>query len=414
MDFLKELKTSQDYMKNELTFGAHNYFPIPVVLTRGEGVFVYDVEDRRYYDFLSSYSAVNQGHCHPHILNAMVKQAGKLTLCSRAFFSDNLGICERYLANLFDYDKVLMMNSGAEANETAYKLCRKWGYEIKKIPKNSAKIIVCNNNFSGRTLGCISASTDNTCTNNFGPFVPNFVKVPFDNLIELEKELKDPNVCAFFVEPIQGEAGVIIPSENYLKGVYDLCKKYNVLFVTDEIQTGLGRTGKMLCSEHFNIKPDIVLLGKALSGGYYPISAVLANDDIMLVLKPGEHGSTYGGNPLASVICIASLEAIINGKLCENAEKLGPFFLNSLKEELKESKIVFDVRGKGLLCAIEFKTDLVNVWDICLKLKENGLLTKPVHKKTIRLSPPLCISKEQLIECSKIISKTVKHFDDLL
>ncbi|CRG93669.1 ornithine aminotransferase, putative [Plasmodium gallinaceum] len=414
MSSIKELKTSQDYMNNELTYGAHNYDPIPVVLTKGEGIFVYDVENKRYYDFLSSYSSVNQGHCHPDILNAMIKQAEKLTICSRAFFSDTLGLCERYLANLFGYDKVLMMNSGAEANETAYKICRKWGYEVKKIPENSAKIIVCTNNFSGRTLGCISASTDHICKNNFGPFVPNFIKVEYNNLVELEKELKDPNVCAFFVEPIQGEAGVIIPSENYLSGVYDLCKKYNVLFVTDEIQTALGRTGKMLCSQHSNVKPDIVLLGKALSGGYYPISAVLANNDVMLVLKPGEHGSTYGGNPLASAICIAAVEVIIKEKLCENAEKLGPYFLNSLKKELKESKIVHDVRGKGLFCAVEFNNSLVNVKDICIKLKENGLLTKPVHERTIRLSPPLCITKEHLNECVQIISKTIKCFDDLI
>ncbi|KYO01785.1 ornithine aminotransferase [Plasmodium gaboni] len=414
MDFVKDLKSSQDYMNNELTYGAHNYDPIPVVLKRGKGVFVYDIEDRRYYDFLSAYSSVNQGHCHPDILNAMINQAKKLTICSRAFFSDSLGVCERYLTTLFGYDKVLMMNTGAEASETAYKLCRKWGYEVKKIPENSAKLIVCNNNFSGRTLGCVSASTDKKCKNNFGPFVPNFLKVPYDDLEALEKELQDPNVCAFIVEPVQGEAGVIVPSDNYFPGVAALCKKYNVLFVADEVQTGLGRTGKLLCTHHYGVKPDVVLLGKALSGGHYPISAILANDDVMLVLKPGEHGSTYGGNPLAAAICVEALKVLINEKLCENADKLGAPFLENLKQLLKDSKVVREVRGKGLLCAIEFKHDLVNVWDVCLKFKENGLITRSVHDKTVRLTPPLCITKEQLDECTEIIVKTVKFFDDNL
>ncbi|CDU15919.1 ornithine aminotransferase [Plasmodium yoelii 17X] len=412
MEFVKDLKTPEDYINNELKYGAHNYDPIPVVLKRAKGVFVYDVNDKRYYDFLSAYSSVNQGHCHPNILNAMINQAKNLTICSRAFFSVPLGICERYLTNLLGYDKVLMMNTGAEANETAYKLCRKWGYEVKKIPENMAKIVVCKNNFSGRTLGCISASTTKKCTSNFGPFAPQFSKVPYDDLEALEEELKDPNVCAFIVEPIQGEAGVIVPSDNYLQGVYDICKKYNVLFVADEVQTGLGRTGKLLCVHHYNVKPDVILLGKALSGGHYPISAVLANDDIMLVIKPGEHGSTYGGNPLAASICVEALNVLINEKLCENAEKLGGPFLENLKRELKDSKIVRDVRGKGLLCAIEFKNELVNVLDICLKLKENGLITRDVHDKTIRLTPPLCITKEQLDECTEIIVKTVKFFDE--
>lgn len=409
---LSSTPTSDYFMNLENTFGAHNYHPIPVVLERGEGIYVYDVEGNKYYDFLSAYSAVNQGHCHPEIFKALVEQSQKLTLCSRAFYCNTLGPCEEFLAKTFGYDKVLMMNSGAEANETAYKLCRKWGYEVKKIPPNKARLLFCNNNFSGRTLGCISASTDPVCTNNFGPFVPSYAKIEYDNLEALEKELQDPNTCAFFFEPIQGEAGVVTPSENYIKGAYDLCKKYNVLLVADEIQTGLGRTGKLLCCEHSQVKPDIVLLGKALSGGFYPISAVLANDDIMLLFKEGEHGSTYGGNPLASRICITALNVIIKEKLCENAEKLGNHFLKTLHNELKGCKIVKDIRGKGLLCAIEFNPSIVDVWDICLKLKENGLLAKSVHEKTIRFAPPLIIKQKEIDDCIRIIVKTVKEFEE--
>lgn len=402
------IENSGYYMMLEDKFGAHNYHSIPVVLSKGEGVYVYDVEGNKYYDFLSAYSAVNQGHCHPQILEALIEQAKKLTLCSRAFYNDKLGQCEEFLAKLFNYDKVLLMNSGAEANETAYKLCRKWGYGVKKIPENQAKVIFCNNNFSGRTLACISASTDPTCTTNFGPFMPNFLKIEYDNLEALEEVLKDPCVCAFFVEPIQGEGGVIKPSEDYIKSAYNLCKKYNVLFVADEIQTGLGRTGKLLCCDHSQVKPDVVILGKALSGGFYPISAVLANDDIMLQIKPGEHGSTYGGNPLASQVCIAAVNVIIKEKLCEQSAELGDYFLQKLKQGLQGYKIIKDIRGKGLFCAIEFDDRLVDVWDVTLKLKEQRLLTKAVHEKTLRLAPPLIITKEQLDDCINIIVKVMK------
>uniref|UniRef100_A0A8C9GW17 Ornithine aminotransferase n=1 Tax=Piliocolobus tephrosceles TaxID=591936 RepID=A0A8C9GW17_9PRIM len=412
MEYIKTLKNSQDYINTELEYGAHHCRTIPVVLTRGEGVYVYDVEGKRYYDFLSGYSSVNQGHCHPKILNVLINQAKTLAACSRAFYSSTLGICERYLCQTFGYDKVLMMNSGAEANETAYKLCRKWGYEVKKIPENMAKIIVCKNNFAGRTIACISCSNYINCTKNFGPFVPNFIKVEYNNAEALENELKDFNVCAFIVEPVQGEAGVIIPSNTYFKKVQELCKKYNVLFVADEVQTALGRTGNLLSLQRYNVKPDITLLGKALSGGFYPISAILANNNIMLLLKPGEHGSTYGGNPLAAAIAIEAVDVIIKEKLCEKSEKLGKIFLNALRVYLQKSQIIKDIRGLGLMCAIEFKKEFTNMWNLCLKLKENGLVTMYVHERTIRLTPPLCITQEQLDECVQIILKTVRHFDN--
>lgn len=402
---------SDYYMNLEDTFGAHNYHPLPVVLERGEGIYLFDVEGKKYYDFLSAYSAVNQGHCHPEIVKALCEQSKKLTLCSRAFYNNTLGPCEQFLCKTFGYDKVLMMNSGAEANETAYKLCRKWGYEVKKIPENAAKMIFCNNNFSGRTLACVSASTDPTCKNNFGPFVPNFVTIEYNNLEQLEKELQDPNTCGFIFEPIQGEAGIITPSENYITDAYKLCKKYNVLFIADEIQTGLGRTGKLLCCDYSNVKPDVVLLGKALSGGFYPISAILANNDIMLVFKPGEHGSTYGGNPLACQICVAALNVIMKEKLCENAATLGNYFLQRLRSELKDCKIVKEIRGKGLLCGMELDNKLVDVFDVSLRLKERGLLAKAVHDKTIRFAPPLIIKKEDIGICADIIIEVTREFE---
>lgn len=408
----ERLLSSSDYMKLEETFGAHNYHPLPVVLTGGKGIFVYDVEGKKYYDFLSAYSSVNQGHCHPRIIETVVEQAKKLTLCSRAFYTDLLGVCEKYLCDIFKYDKVLLMNTGAEANESAYKICRKWGYEIKGIPSNQAKMIFCENNFSGRTLACISASTDEICRNNFGPFIPNFIKIPYDDLAALEEVVKDPFVCAFFFEPIQGEAGIIIPSDTYIQEAYKICKRYNVLFVADEIQTGLGRTGRMLCCDHSNVKPDIVLLGKALSGGFYPISAVLANNNVMLVLKPGEHGSTYGGNPLACKIAMTAVDIIMKEQLCENATVIGEYFLKQLKEKIENCTIVKNVRGKGLLCAIEFHSNLVDVLNICLQFKEKGLLAKPVHVKTVRLAPPLIISKKDIDICINIISGVVLEFEN--
>lgn len=404
--------TSSHHMKLEETYGAHNYHPIPVVLSEGKGIFVYDVDGKKYYDFLSAYSSVNQGHCHPRILETLIEQAKKLTLCSRAFYTDSLGICEQYLCQMFGYDKVLMMNTGAEANESAYKLCRKWGYEKKGIPSNEAKMIFCENNFSGRTLACVSASTDETCKNNFGPFMPNFLKVPYNDLVALENAVKDPSVCAFFFEPIQGEAGIIIPSETYIQEAYNICKKHNVLFVADEIQTGLGRTGRMLCCDHSGVKPDLVLLGKALSGGFYPISAVLANNDVMLVLKPGEHGSTYGGNPLACKIAMTAVDIIIQEQLCEKAADTGTYFLKKLKEKIGTCTIVKDIRGKGLLCAIEFHSHVVNVLSICIGFKEKGLLAKPVHDKTVRFAPPLIISKEDIDICVDIIADVVLEFEN--
>ncbi|VWU48620.1 ornithine aminotransferase [Hepatocystis sp. ex Piliocolobus tephrosceles] len=413
MDFLKTLKTTQDYINTDQEYGTHHCKTIPVVLARGEGVYVYDVEGKRYYDFLSGYSCLNQGHCHPSILNAMINQAKTLSTCSRAFYNNMLGTCNRYLCEVFGYDKALLMNSGAEANEVAFKLCRKWGYEVKKIPENMAKIVVCKNNFCGRTIACISCSNYTFCTKNFGPLLPNFISVEYNNVEELENALKDFNVCAFFVEPVQGEAGVILPSNTYFKKVQDLCKKYNVLFVADEIQTGLGRTGYLLSLQRYNVKPDLTLIGKALSGGFYPVSAVLGNNDVMLLLKPGDHGSTYGGNPLASAITIEAIDVIIREKLCEKSENLGKIFLNALRVYLQRSQIIKEIRGLGLMCAIEFKKEFCpNLFNFCVKLKENGIVAMYVHDKTIRLSPPLCITEEQLNECVQIILKTFRHFDE--
>ena len=401
--------TSQDYMDREARYGAHNYHPLPVVLKKGEGVYVWDVEGKKYFDFLSAYSAVNQGHCHPKIIDAMTEQAKKLTLTSRAFYNDVLGEFEEYVTNYFGYDKVLPMNTGAEADETALKLARKWAYEVKKVPENEAKIIVCENNFHGRTITIISMSTDPDAYKGFGPYTPGFVKIPYNDIDALKKELKDPNVAAFLVEPIQGEAGVYVPDDGYIKKAYDLCKEKNVLFIADEVQTGIARTGKLLACDHENVRPDILILGKAISGGAMPISAVLADDDIMLVIKPGEHGSTFGGNPLAGKVAIAALEVIKEEKLAENAEKLGKIF----REELRkiDSEMVELVRGKGLLNAMIIKPkNGKEAWDVCLKLRDNGLLAKPTHGHIIRFAPPLVINEEQIREAAKIIKETILSF----
>ena len=403
--------TTQDYIKREDKFGAHNYHPLPVVLKKGEGVFVWDVEGKRYYDFLSAYSAVNQGHCHPKIVNAMIEQAKILTLTSRAFHNDVLGEFEEYVTKYFGYDKVLPMNTGAEADETALKLCRKWGYLKKGIPENKAKIIVCEDNFHGRTITIVSMSTDPVARKDFGPFTPGFVVIPYNDLDALEKELKDPNVAGFLVEPIQGEAGVFVPDEGYLQKAFDLCKANNVLFIADEVQTGIARTGKLLAVDHEDVHPDILILGKAISGGVMPVSAVLADDDIMLTIQPGEHGSTFGGNPVAAKVAMAALDVIKDEKLAENAEKLGQLFRKELKN-IDSDRIEF-VRGKGLLNAMAIKpVEGKTAWDVCLALRDNGLLAKPTHDHIIRFAPPLTINEEQIMEAISIIKKTILEFDN--
>jgi len=401
--------TSHDYMEREEKYGAHNYHPLPVVLESGEGVFVYDVEGKRYFDFLSAYSAVNQGHCHPVIINALTEQAKKLTLTSRAFFNSVLGEYEEYVTKYFGYDKVLPMNSGAEADETAIKLTRKWAYKVKGIPANQAKIIVCAENFHGRTTTIVSFSTDPQSYADFGPFTPGFEVIPYNDIPALEKALQDPNVAGFLVEPIQGEAGVFVPDEGYLKKAFDLCRKHNVLFIADEVQTGIARTGKLLACDHEGVRPDILILGKALSGGVLPISAVLADDYIMLTIKPGEHGSTFGGNPLAGKVAIAALEVIKNEKLAENAERLGKILRDGLRSI--NSPMIELVRGKGLLNAIVIKpTNGKEAWDVCLAMRDNGLLAKPTHQHIIRLAPPLVINEEQIHEAIEIIKKSLAQF----
>lgn len=402
---------TQDYIELEEKYGAHNYHPLPVVLSKGKGVFLWDVEGKRYYDFLSAYSAVNQGHCHPKIINTMIEQAKTLTLTSRAFYNNCLGPYEKFITEYFGYDKVLPMNSGAEADETALKLCRRWAYDKKGIPENEAKIIVCLGNFHGRTITVISMSNDPDSYRGFGPYTPGFIKIPYNDLNELEKALQDPNVAGFLVEPIQGEAGVVVPDEGYLSKAYKMCKEKNVLFIADEVQTGLCRTGKLLACEHEKVRPDIVILGKALSGGTMPISAVLADDDIMLVIKPGEHGSTFGGNPLASKVAVAALEVLKEEKLDENAEKLGKVF----REEVSKIKsdMIELVRGKGLLNAIVIKPkNGKEAWDVCLKMKENGLLAKPTHQHIIRFAPPLVINEAQVKEAVAIIEKSIKEIEN--
>lgn len=402
--------TAQEYMDRESKYGAHNYHPLPVVLDKGEGVYVWDTDGKKYFDFLSAYSAVNQGHCHPKIVGAMVDQAKKLTLTSRAFYNSSLGEFEEYVTKYFGYDKVLPMNTGAEADETAIKLCRKWGYMKKGIPANQAKIVCCNENFHGRTITIISMSTDPDAYEGYGPYTPGFVKVPYNDLESLENELKDPNVAGFLVEPIQGEAGVFVPDEGYLKKAAELCKKYNVLFIADEVQTGIARTGKLLAVDHEGVRPDIVILGKAISGGVLPVSCVLADDDIMLCIKPGEHGSTYGGNPIAAKVAIAALEVVKEEKLAENSERLGKIF----REEFKsiKSDMIELVRGKGLLNAVVIKPkNGKTAWDVCVAMKENGVLAKPTHGHIIRFAPPLTITEAQLREAIGLIKETFKQFE---
>lgn len=401
--------TSQQYIEREEKFGAHNYHPLPVVLDKGEGVYVWDVEGKKYFDFLSAYSAVNQGHCHPSIIGALTEQSKKLTLTSRAFFNSSLGEFEEYVTDYFGYDKVLPMNSGAEGDETALKLCRKWAYEKKGIPENQAKIIVCEGNFHGRTITIISMSTDPDSYKGYGPYTPGFTIVPYNDIDSLKKELEDPNVAGFLVEPIQGEAGVYVPDDGFLKQAYELCNQKNVLFIADEVQTGIARTGKMLACDHEGVRPDILILGKALSGGVYPVSAVLADNDIMLCIKPGEHGSTYGGNPVAAKVAIAALKVIKDENLADNATKLGEIFRKGLNEI--RSDMIELVRGKGLLNAIVIKPkNNKTAWDVCVAMKDNGLLAKPTHQHIIRFAPPLVINKQQIYESLEIIKKTIAQF----
>ena len=406
---MTELTNSHQAMQLEEKYGAHNYHPLPVVLSRGEGPFLWDVEGKRYYDFLSAYSAVNQGHCHPKIIGAMIEQAQKLTLTSRAFYNDCLGPYEQYITQLFGYDKVLPMNSGAEADETALKLCRKWAYTQKGIPENEAKIIVCEGNFHGRTITIISMSSDPDAYKGFGPYTPGFIQIPYNNIDALAEALKDPNVAGFLVEPIQGEAGVFVPDDGYLSKAFALCKEKNVLFIADEVQTGIARTGKLLACDHESVHPDILILGKALSGGVMPVSAVLANDDIMMCIKPGEHGSTFGGNPLACRVAVAALKVVEDEKLAEKAETLGQIFRAELRKI--KSPMIELVRGKGLLNAIIVRpTNGKEAWDVCLKMKENGILAKPTHQHIIRFAPPLVITEDQLRDALKRIEDSILAF----
>lgn len=399
-------------MELEEKYGAHNYKPIPVVLERGEGVFVWDVEGKRYYDFLAAYSAVNQGHCHPRLLKVLNEQAAKITLTSRAFYNSVLGEYEKFITTYFGYDKVLPMNTGVEGGETAVKLARRWGYDVKGIKENKARVVFAKGNFWGRTMAAISSSTDPNSYKGFGPFMPGYDLVPYNDLAALEKAIQDPDVAAFMVEPIQGEAGVVVPDEGYLRGVRELCTRHNVLFIADEIQTGLCRTGKMLACDHENVKPDILILGKALSGGLLPVSAVLANNDIMLTIKPGEHGSTYGGNPLGCAVAMEALKILKDEKLAENSEKLGHVFRAAMTDLQKESAIITQVRGKGLFNAIVIKEQKgKNAWDVCLRFAEEGLLAKPTHGDIIRFAPPLVINEQQLEECIGIIRKVVLSFE---
>ncbi|RLD41207.1 MAG: ornithine--oxo-acid transaminase [Bacteroidetes bacterium] len=401
--------TSKVAMELENKYGAHNYHPLPVVLSKGKGARVWDVEGKEYFDFLSAYSAVNQGHCHPKIVGALVDQAQTLTLTSRAFYSDALGGYEKYITEYFGYDKVLPMNTGAEADETALKLCRKWAYDKKGIEANKAKIIVCADNFHGRTITIISMSTDPDARGGFGPYTPGFITIPYNDLPALEKALEDPDVAGFLVEPIQGEAGVMVPDEGYLKKAYNMCKAKNVLFIADEVQTGIARTGKLLACEHEGVRPDILILGKAISGGVYPVSAVLADDDIMLTIKPGQHGSTFGGNPVAAKVAVAALEVVKEEKLAERAERLGKIF----REEMKkiDSDMIELVRGKGLLNAVVIRPkNGKTAMDVCLKMAENGVLAKPTHDHIIRFAPPLVISEEELMEAVELIKKSILAF----
>ncbi len=407
---VEKITTSAQAMELEDKYGAHNYHPLPVVLKKGEGAFVWDVEGKRYFDFLSAYSAVNQGHCHPKIVKALTDQAQEMTLTSRAFYNDQLGPYEKFVTEYFGYDKVLPMNTGAEADETALKLCRKWAYTVKGLPENQAKIIACEGNFHGRTISIVSMSTDPDSYAGFGPFTPGFVKIPYDDISALEKALEDPMVAGFIVEPIQGEAGVYVPTEGYLKKAYELCKAKNVLFIADEVQTGIARTGKLLACDHEGVRPDILILGKALSGGVIPVSAVLADNDIMLAIKPGEHGSTFGGFPLACKVAIAALQVVTDEKLAEKAEHLGKIF----REEMSsvKSEMIALVRGKGLLNAVIIRPkNGKEAWDVCMKMRDMGVLAKPTHGDIIRFAPPLVITEEQLREAIAIIKEAILSFE---
>ena len=409
-----EQTKSQEAIALENKYGAHNYHPLPVVLSRGEGVYVWDVEGKKYYDFLSAYSAVNQGHCHPRIVGALKSQAETLTLTSRAFYNDMLGKYEKFACEYFGFDKLLPMNTGAEAVETALKICRKWAYERKGINENEAEIIVCKNNFHGRTTTIISFSNDPVARENFGPYTKGFIKIEYDNLAELERVLSEnKNVAGFLVEPIQGEAGVYVPSEGYLRKAKALCEEYNVLFIADEVQTGIARTGKLLAVQHEDVDPDILILGKALSGGAYPVSAVLANDPVMEVIRPGNHGSTFGGNPIAAAVAIEALKVVADEDLSGNAERLGTIFRREINKYVANSNIVTLVRGKGLLNAIVINDseDSDTAWNICLKLRDNGLLAKPTHGNIIRFAPPLVMTEDQLMDCVSIICRTLKEFE---
>lgn len=408
-------RSAEELIKLEDNYGAHNYHPLPVVLERGEGVFLWDVNGKRYYDFLSAYSAVNQGHCHPKIINSLIGQAQKLTLTSRAFYNNQLGVYEEFITKYFGYDKVLPMNTGAEAVETAIKLCRKWAYEKKGIEENQALIVVCENNFHGRTTTIVSFSVDRDAYGNYGPFTPGFIVVPYNNAEMLEKVLNEnKNIAGFLVEPIQGEAGAYVPDDGYLKKCYDLCRKNNVLFIADEVQTGIARTGKLLACDYEGVRPDILILGKALSGGTYPVSAVLSDQQIMDVIQPGQHGSTFGGNPIAAAVAVAALEVVRDENLAEKAFELGVYFRHEMDQLCSASKIASFVRGKGLLNALIINNEQQNdlAWEICLRLADNGLLAKPTHTNIIRFAPPLVITKEQLAECVEIIKSTIKAFEE--
>lgn len=408
-------RSAEELIKLEDNYGAHNYHPLPVVLERGEGVFLWDVNGKRYYDFLSAYSAVNQGHCHPKIINSLIGQAQKLTLTSRAFYNNQLGVYEEFITKYFGYDKVLPMNTGAEAVETAIKLCRKWAYEKKGIEENQALIVVCENNFHGRTTTIVSFSVDRDAYGNYGPFTPGFIVVPYNNAEMLEKLLNEnKNIAGFLMEPIQGEAGAYVPDDGYLKKCYDLCRKNNVLFIADEVQTGIARTGKLLACDYEGVHPDILILGKALSGGTYPVSAVLSDQQIMDVIQPGQHGSTFGGNPIAAAVAVAALEVVRDENLAEKAFELGVYFRHEMDQLCSASKIASFVRGKGLLNALIINNEQQNdlAWEICLRLADNGLLAKPTHTNIIRFAPPLVITEEQLAECVEIIKSTIKAFEE--
>lgn len=406
------ITSSQEAIRLEEQFGAHNYHPLPVVLSKGEGVYLWDVEGKRYYDFLSAYSAVNQGHCHPRIIHALVEQARELTLTSRAFYNDKLGLAEKYICETFGYEKALFMNSGAEANETAIKLARKWGYRRKNIPADRAVIVAVRNNFHGRTTTIISASTDEDARRDFGPFMPGFEIIGYDDIKALGDALVNPDVCGLWIEPIQGEAGVYVPQEGYLRAAADLCKKNNVLLMLDEIQTGIARTGKMLAADHEGVRADLLILGKALSGGVLPVSCVLADDAVMMLLKPGEHGSTFGGNPLAAAVCMEALQVIKDEQLSANADRLGEIFRDRMRVMMKKTTLVSQVRGRGLLNAIVINDtpQSQTAWNICLDLAKNGLLAKPTHGNIIRLAPPLVITEEQMHECCDIIEKVITNY----